>query len=325
MAFFERTLDRRPTKVAYLLTEGFSLMALASTVEPLRAANAVLREQAYRWITLSADGTAVSASNGMTFVPDLGLTPDGFDAAFIIGGLGVEHNSNPNVLNWIRRISRMGKPVGAVSTASYLLAQAGLLEHRRSTVHWDYIAGFREKFPTLEIVNDIYVVDGPVATCAGGTAAMDMLLHFLGERHGHSVATQISDWFVLKQMRDAGEAQRMDLRARVGVSHPKLLESVRLMEEHLEAPLTREEIAAKVNLSTRQLERLFAKYLNTTPRRYYFSLRMHKAQSLLRQTTMPILDVGIACGFVSASHFAKSYREFFSRTPRADRGPSTML
>ncbi|MDJ0683671.1 MAG: GlxA family transcriptional regulator [Alphaproteobacteria bacterium] len=322
MDFFNRPVDDRPVRVAFLLVPNFSLMSMACAMEPLRAANDILGAQAYRWTIMSPDGGAISASNGITLVPDLGMAPDGFDIAFVIGGVGVEQMADDSILNWLRRIVRMGTPVVGVSTASYLFARAGLLENRRSTIHWDYLDGFQERFPNLEVDRNLFVIDGPVATCAGGSAAMDMMLHFFGARHGHAVAAQITDWFVLKRMRDPEEAQRMDLRARVGVSHPKLLASIAMMEENLETPLDREQIAHEVNLSTRQLERLFSKHLNTTPRKYYFSLRMHKAQALLRQTSMPILDVGLACGFVSASHFAKCYREFFRRTPREDRGPA---
>ena len=183
------------------------------------------------------------------------------------------------------------------------------------------VDALQEDFPHLNITAELFEIDGPAVTCAGGTAAMDLMVHLIGRHLGHKMSARVTDWFILRKVRDARESQRMDLRSRIGVSHPKLLSAIGLMEENLEAPLNREEIAEEVNLSTRQLERLFRKYLHSTPRKYYFSLRMHKAQLLLRQTSLPILEVALACGFVSASHFAKSYREFFGRTPRADRGP----
>jgi transcriptional regulator GlxA family with amidase domain len=91
------------------------------------------------------------------------------------------------------------------------------------------------------------------------------------------------------------------------------------MEEHLEEPLPRSDLARRTGLSTRQLERLFRKYLGRTPTRYYQELRLYRARTLLTQTSLSVLDVALACGFVSASHFSKCYREFFRCTPREER------
>lgn len=146
-----------------------------------------------------------------------------------------------------------------------------------------------------------------------------MFSHMISHAHGHELAMHVSEWFMHKQIREQSEHQRMGLRFRIGVSHPKLLAAIQAMEDNLEVPLDREEIAETVGLSTRQLERLFRKYLNSTPRKYYFGLRMQRARILLRQTSMSVLDVALACGFVSASHFAKCYREFFGHSPRRDR------
>jgi len=91
------------------------------------------------------------------------------------------------------------------------------------------------------------------------------------------------------------------------------------VEENLEEPLTRSELAEMACLSTRQLERLFRKYMNRSPARYYLELRLNKSRLLLLQTPMPVIDVALACGFVSASHFSKCYRDFFGKTPRQER------
>ncbi len=130
----------------------------------------------------------------------------------------------------------------------------------------------------------------------------------------------MADQFLHERIRDHRDHQRMSLPARLGVQHPKLLKVIELMEENLEEPLSRNGLAATAGLSTRQLERLFRKYLNRSPARYYLELRLNKARLLLLQTNMSIIDVALACGFVSASHFSKCYRDFFGRTPRKERG-----
>lgn len=306
----------------YFLLPSFSLMAYASAVEPLRAANTIAGKPLYRWTVITIDGEPVTASNGMDVVAKADVRSDErYDYLFVVGGTGAEKFKDPRAVNYLRRLSRMGTRIVAVSTAPYLLAHAGLLDSRRCTIHWEYLDGFREDFPHLDITDELYEVDGSILTCSGGTASLDLLLHMISDDHGHDLAAHVSEWFLHKQIREQSEHQRMSLRFRVGVSHPKLLASIQHMEENLESPLDREEIAEAIGLSTRQLERLFRKYLNSTPRKYYFGLRMQRARVLLRQTTMSVLDVALACGFISASHFAKCYREYFGYSPRRDRAP----
>ena len=322
MSIFDHPPERTPQRFGFLLLESFPLMGFASALEPLRAVNAQMEKSVFEWVLLSEDGEAVTSSSGLKIMPDEAVGSEDFDVVVVVAGLNVEHVDCPRTISWLRRIIRVGVTIVGVSTAAYVFARAGILENRRATIHWEHVDGLREDYPHLDISTELFEIDGSVITCAGGTAAMDLMIHLIGRQFGHAAAARVTDWFVLKRIRDRHENQRMDLRSRIGVSHPKLLAAIALMEENLEAPMNREEIAEAVNLSTRQLERLFRKYLHSTPRKYYFSLRMHKAQLLLRQTSLPILEVALASGFVSASHFAKCYREFFGRTPRADRGPS---
>ena len=142
-------------------------------------------------------------------------------------------------------------------------------------------------------------------------------------RHkGQEVAARVTDQLIHHRMRDAHERQRMELRARLGVAHPKLIGVVGEMERCIEQPLSCADLAAGVGLSTRQLERLFSRYIGQAPTRYYLGLRLERARHLLLQTSMPVLSVGLACGFVSASHFSKCYSEHFARTPSQERrGP----
>jgi transcriptional regulator GlxA family with amidase domain len=146
-----------------------------------------------------------------------------------------------------------------------------------------------------------------------------MMLHLISQAHGAKLAAEISETFIHDRIRDSHDRQRIELRSRLGVSHPKLLMVVANMEANLEEPLSQTELAEQANLSTRQLERLFKKYMQITPTRHYLNLRLARARYLLRQTSMSILSVALACGFISASHFSKCYRETYGCTPRAER------
>ena len=314
-----------PVTVGFLLIPNFSMLAFASAIEPLRAANRMSGTELFSWVISSPSGQPTEASNGV--VVDVDGAPDmllNSRLVFVCAGLDVKSYSDKESLNVIRRLDRNGAIIGAICTGTYLMAAAGLLEGRRCTIHWENIDGLAEEFPLLEITNELFEIDDTRVTCSGGTASLDMILYLIGQVHGQSLAAQVSDQFIHDRIRDPSDRQRMELRSRLGVSHPKLLAVVALMEQGLEEPLSQTELAMKASLSTRQLERLFRKYLSTTPTRYYLNLRLARARHLLRQTSMSILSIALACGFVSASHFSKCYREVYGRTPRAERQPDTV-
>ena len=307
-------------RVGFLLVPNFSMLAFASAIEPLRSANRMSDIALFEWIIATEDGNPVLASNGVEVATNGDLQDlVGCRMVFVIGGIDIRNHARRSVLNALRMVERRGAAVGAICTGTYLLAKAGLLEGRRCTIHWENADGLMEEFPDLEVTTDLFEIDGDRVTCAGGTASLDMMLHLIAQAHGGKLAAQVSEQFIHDRIRDSHDRQRMELRSRLGVSHPKLLAVVEQMESNLEEPLAQTEIARRVGLATRQLERLFRKYLDTTPTRYYLNLRISRARHLLRQTSMSILSVALACGFVSASHFSKCYRETYGRTPRAER------
>ncbi|GAB4357683.1 MAG: GlxA family transcriptional regulator [Kiloniellaceae bacterium] len=308
----------------FLLLPQFSMLAFSSAVEPLRAANRLSGRPLYDWRILTADGSPIHSSSRMHLLPDGGLDglQDGagrLDCLIVVAGLAVQRLRDPAVIAGLRRLARGGCRLGALSTGSYLLAWAGLLDGFRCTVHWENLDAFREDFPGLEVTGELFEIDGPRLTCSGGTASMDMMLSLIAQSHGRDLAAQVAEQFIHERIRDTHDHQRMSLQGRLGISHPKLLQVIATMEAHLEEPLARAELARRAGLSTRQLERLFRRYLGRTPTRYYLELRLHRARALLTQTAMSILNVALACGFVSASHFSKCYREFFHKMPREER------
>lgn len=307
-------------KVGFLMVPNFSMIAFSAAIEPLRVANRMSGEILFEWVIASPTDEPISASNGVrvdvfSTIADLAECR----LVFVCGGLDVQSHTDQNVLNVTRRLDRQGAVVGAICTGTYVLAAAGLLNESRCTIHWENIDGLAEEFPHLEITNELFEIFENRITCSGGTASLDMMLYLISEIHGQTLAAQVSDQFIHDRIRDPSDRQRMELRTRLGVSHPKLLTVVALMEEHLEEPMSQTELASQAALSTRQLERLFRKYLSTTPTRYYLNLRLARARQLLRQTSLSILSVALACGFVSASHFSKCYRETYGKTPRAER------
>ncbi|MEO1191288.1 MAG: GlxA family transcriptional regulator [Pseudomonadota bacterium] len=309
-----------PERFGFLLLPEYSTMSLSSMLEPLRAANRLSQRSLYDWTILTEDGQPIEASSAVTIMADQALDEAGrLDVLVVIAGLHPQNYCDKPLMAVLRRLARQGCRLGALSTGSYVLARAGLLDGYRCTIHWEHIAGFQEAFPDLDVTDELFEIDRNRFTCSGGTAAIDLVLSLVAADHGRDLATAVAEQFIHERIRDRHDPQRMALRARVGVSHPKLLKVIELMEASLEEPLLRSDLAKRTGLSTRQLERLFRKYLGRTPTRYYLELRLQKARSLLMQTSMSVLDVALACGFVSASHFSKCYREYYAKTPRQER------
>lgn len=310
-----------PLRIGLILIPNFSMIAFTAAVEPLRLANRTSGRSLYEWHLFSVDGRPVTASNGISLSPEGDLEKaTAMPVVVICSGVEVQKNTHKAVISWLRRVARKGAELGALCTGSHILACAGLLDGYRCTIHWENLAAFVEDFPEIEVTSELFEIDRNRFTCAGGTAAIDMMLNVISLQHGHELAASVADQFMHERIRDQHDHQRMSLLVRLGVRHPKLLSVIEVMEKNLEEPLNRIDLARDANLSTRQLERLFRKYLNRSPARYYLELRLDKARLLLLQTNMSIIDVALACGFVSASHFSKCYRDYYGRTPRKERG-----
>lgn len=310
-----------PKVFGFCLLPKFAMLAFTAAVEPLRAANLLSGRTLYRWRVFTADGRAMASSNGIEVNAHASVEQDeALDSVVICGGLDAHLYKDKAVFNWLRRHARQGARIGALSDGTHLLAAAGLLDGYACTIHWQCIAGLREMHPELDIHDELYCIDRNRFTCAGGTASLDMMLNLIEQDHGHDLALQVAEQFLHERIRGDDDEQRMALRLRVGVGHPKLLQAIRVMEENLEQPISSAELAEQAGLSIRQLERLFQKYLGCTPRAHYVELRLQRAHRLLTHSSLSVTEVGLACGFVSASHFSKCYRDFFGRTPRKERG-----
>ena len=304
-----------------MLLPRFSLMGFTSAIEPLRIANRMAGRQVYAWELASEDGISETCSAGVTLNVDRGLEEVGRnDAIVFCGGMDIKNTASPRLLNWARREARKGMPVGALCTGSHFLAKAGLLQGRKATIHWENRESFIEEFPDNEISNAIFVIDNNRFTSAGGTSSADMMLRMIANEHGTDLANAVADQMVYSSVRTDKDEQRLSIPTRIGVRHPKLSSVIKMMEDNLEEPISPSALAAEVGISTRQLERLFRRYLNRSPKRYYTELRLQKARNLLLQTEMSVINVALACGFTSPSHFSKCYRLHFSTTPYRERG-----
>ena len=312
--------ERWPRSFAFVLVKDFSMMPFTAAIEPLRAANRMSGQTLYQWSTLSKDGAPVRASNGAMVQVDGMLRLVGLaEAVVVCAGINAYDHLDPDLAAGLRRASLQGALIGSVCSGSIVLADAGLLDGRRCTGHWEDLETLAENYPTLDVTKSIYEIDGNRFTCSGGTAPLDLMLNFIAHDFGRDLAAQVADQMLHHSARAAAGPQRLALSERTGVRHPKLLDCLAAMEANLENPLALNTLAGRAGLSLRQLERLFAGQLGERPAAYYRALRLARARQLVQQTGMSMLEVAVATGFSSATHFAREYRRSFGRPPTRDR------
>jgi len=310
-----------PIRVAFLLVPQFSMMAFSAAIEPLRSANRISGRTLFEWRLVSTDGHPVTASNGIPIAAHESLEQVR-DPQMLVVCAGLEpaqYGRRHKIHHHLRRVARHGSKVGAISSGSFILADAGLLTDRRCTVHWEYAQALRARFPELDVTTDLYVVDRQVFTCSGGTAALDMMLHFVSEASSREIALAVSEQFIHPQIRHQEDQQRIEMHARYGIASPKLVQIIARMEGSIEHPLEVRQIAQAVGISARQMERLFREQIGHSPRSFYRKIRLEAARTLLRQSIQSILNVALQCGFSSTSHFCHAYKRAFGVAPTDER------
>ncbi len=322
MSPVEAATATTPTKnFVFLLLDQFSMIAFTSAIEPLRLANSFNDKPLYSWTLVSETGkTAMTSSNIEVNVSGNLGDLNRNDTIIVCGGVNIKENTTKPVLNWLRREARKGMAVGGLCTASYTLAAAGLLNSKKCTIHWENYDSFEEEFPDVELVKSVFTAEGNRFTSAGGTASVDLMLKLIGDDHGPEITNWCADQMIYNSMRTEHDEPRLSIPTRIGVRHPKLSKVIQMMEQNIEEPISPSNLASDVGMSTRQLERLFRRYLDRSPKRYYMELRLQKARNLLMQTDMSVINVALACGFASPSHFSKCYRTQYETTPYRERG-----
>ena len=317
------TLDNaaKQRRFVFVLLNNFTMLCFACAVESLRIANRMAGKTLYTWELTGEGGDAIACSNGIqtNLHTDLSeLNRD--DTVLVCGGIDVQAATTKKMLNWLRREARRGVTMGGLCTAGYTLAKAGLLDGKKATIHWENQDSFAEEFEDVTLTKSVFVIDGNRITTAGGTASIDLMLKIIADDHGEDLANAVADQLIYSAIRTDQDTQRLSIPTRIGVRHPKLSRVIQIMETAIEEPISPATLARDVGMSTRQLERLFRRYLNRSPKRYYMELRLQKARNLLMQTDMSVINVALACGFASPSHFSKCYRSHYNTTPYRERG-----
>lgn len=312
---------KSPRRFVFVLMEHFTLLSFSSALDALRIANRMSGKKLYDWTFIGENEEFVSCSAGTQFKLDTTLIElHRDDTILLCGGTTIQESTTKKLIGWLRREARRGLIIGGLCTAAYPMAKAGLLDEKKATIHWENQDSFAEEFLEVELTKTVFVCDGNRYTTAGGTSSIDLLLKIIADDHGEELANAVADQMIYSSIRTDQDTQRLSVPTRIGVRHPKLSKVIQMMEINIEEPMSPSILAKDVGMSTRQLERLFRRYLDRSPKRYYMELRLQKARNLLMQTDMSVINVALACGFASPSHFSKCYRAHYDTTPYRERG-----
>ncbi|MER9120954.1 GlxA family transcriptional regulator [Mesorhizobium sp. M0954] len=316
----------QPVDLVVLVLPGFSQLALHAFIEPFRIANVLSKLELFRWRIAGLDARPVVGASGLSV--DVDMTLDDLDICIggkapnhlaIIAGEPVSRRLPPQITSVLRTFARRGIPISALGTATWLLAQTGLLAGTRCTIHWSRLAAFSEMFQQTQARDALFVKDGQFATCAGELAAFDLAVDLIAGHVSGTIAQEVCRYATVDGQRSGSNRQTGPTGLAFAGASDKLLMAMRIMEEYVENPLSMAEVSRRVGISRRQLERLFAAHVHIPPVRHYLRVRVEHAKRLIEGTSLPIIDIAIACGFVSASHFAKSFRTFHGVSPQQCR------
>ncbi len=312
--------NERPTHFGFLLFPQFSFVSLAVVIEPMRMANSQAGKTLYTWEILTPDDQPLTSASELPIQPTMKCSEAGrLDVLLLVANLNVHLIDNPVLFQWLRKLNHSPMTLGAISTATLILAKAKVIQQRVCTIHWENIDGLREEFPYLHVSGQLYELDEGLMTCSGGVSGLDMMLHYIGIHNGEALAKKVAEVCIHPNIRPAHEDNRMALQTRFNVHHPRLIRAIELMNNYLETPARLPEIAKQSGLSIRQMERLFKSKLQQRPAAFYRALRLERAKLLLQQSAMSVLDVATACGFNSAAYFAKCFRQQYGYSPRDER------
>ena len=284
---------------------------LANVVEPLRAANTIARRRVFDWHFVTLDGQSVASSSGLPVLPGSSLSDaDRADILFVLPSYDARAHATPRCLSALREAAQRHGAIAAMDMGSWLLAGAGLLNGRRATIHWDEIDAFEETFPEVSVERRRYVIDGTVMSSGGAMTAFDLTTRLIGDLYGEGLRLEVAALFM------SADAERPDdpLRRR---TRGRLVEAaVALMRNHIENPLPLPDLVRRLGVSLREVESRFAAELGAGPRAVYKSLRLSAARRYVEQSTYPVGEIALRCGYKDASAMTRAFAAEFGVTPR---------
>jgi transcriptional regulator GlxA family with amidase domain len=300
------------TRTGFLLLEHFSLPAFTQALDTIVTAN-LLRPGLFASRTFGLHDGEVVSDLGLVIRPDARFDATAIqqlDLLVVCGGYRTELKVADDFVHLLRAAAERGVTLAGLWNGAWFLGSAGLLDGYRCAIHPEHRPALAEVSKAAQVTSEPYVIDRDRLTASSPAGAFHMALDWIKGLHDKALVEGIEDILAFEESR----YRRIKPAENICVSAP-LREVVKLMDANLEEPLELEQLAVYAGRSRRQLERLFKEQLGTTPQRYYMELRITEARRLLQHTELSQVDVLVACGFVSPSHFSKCYSSYFGYRP----------
>lgn len=312
-------------RVGFLPLHNFTLTAFSSFLDVLRLAGDEgdrSRPIACSWAVMAPGRRPVRASCGIEIQPSADLSdPKGFDYMVVVGGLlhGMPPLA-PALATYLQQTAQAGVPLIGVCTGSFVLCRLGLMAQRKCCVSWYHYRDFLEEFPALVPVADrLFVIDRDRITCSGGAGVADLAAHLVAAHLGTATAQKALNILLIDRPRTPESAQPAPPVGEGSGADDRVSRALLLMEQNLAEPLSVAEIARRLAVSPRQLERLFAERLAETPQESYLALRLRHGRWMLANTAFSAAQIAAELGFADGSHFGRAFKGRFGETPAAFR------
>ncbi|WP_234278038.1 GlxA family transcriptional regulator [Billgrantia desiderata] len=312
-----------PLRVGFILLPLFTLNAFAGFIDSLRLAadkGGRSRQIHCSW-NIMGPGPVIS-SCGLEVHPQTTYRdPTLFTHIAVCGGNNyLDPHEDKALSHYLKDAYRQGVKLVGVCTGTFAIARAGLLKGQRVCVHWNVINDFRQQFPHIDATPDrLFLESVRVITCAGSSGATDMALHLIRRECGPDKAQQAIRHMMLNGMRTSNSPQTHFFEAIQDIRDERVRVAVLTMEQSLNTRLDSQALAKRINLSPRQLDRLFQQEMGTTPMRYFKTMRLRYAEWLLQHTDSSIAEIAAECGFSDASHLARDFQAHYTCSPKRSR------
>jgi len=298
---------RVPTQISILLFDRFSNHCLANVLEPLRAANDLSSQQVFEWNIVVLGGQRVRSSSGLRLEADAQLADMRGDILMVMPSYGFLTHANVTSSRALRAAARRFDILAGLDTGSWLLAEAGLLDGYRATIHWDELDRFSERFSDIDVQKEAVIYDRDRITCGGASTAFALAMQMIEKQHGAALRLRVEHLF------SCAYAQRPVRRGGIAAR------AVDLMRAHIEEPLPIAQLAQQLGRSQKHLEQQMLARLGAAPQVIYRRIRLERARQLSLDTTISVAEISVRCGYQDASAMTRAFRSEYGTTPQALR------
>ena len=304
---YSKIPSRVPTQISILLFDRFSNHCLANVLEPLRAANDLSSQQVFEWNIVVLGGQRVRSSSGLRLEGDAQLADMRGDILMVMPSYGFLTHANVTSSRALRAAARRFDILAGLDTGSWLLAEAGLLDDYRATIHWDELDRFSERFSDIDVQKEAVIYDRDRITCGGASTAFALAMQMIEKQHGAALRLRVEHLF------SGAYAQRPVRRGGIAAR------AVDLMRAHIEEPLQIAQLARQLGRSQKHLEQQMLARLGAAPQVIYRRIRLERARQLSLDTNISVAEISVRCGYQDASAMTRAFRSEYGTTPQALR------